>query len=88
MHRVVGAVAMGEVSRRQSAIHVNDGFLLRQDNNRTIKALAAAGLSIKKITRQTGRSRKLVHSVLRGPVSMPIDTSVRLRRAVYSDVRG
>ena len=29
-----------------------DGFLLRQDNNRTIKALAAAGMSIKKITRQ------------------------------------
>ena len=43
-----------------------DGFLLRQDNNRTIKALAAAGMSIKKITRQTGRSRKLVRSVLRG----------------------
>ncbi len=43
-----------------------DGFLLRQDNNRTIMALAAAGMSIKKITRQTGRSRKLVRSVLRG----------------------
>ena len=43
-----------------------DGFLLRQDNNRTIKALAAAGMSTKKITRQTGRSRKLVRSVLRG----------------------
>ena len=43
-----------------------DGFLLRQDNNRTIKALAAAGTSIKKTTRQTGRSRKLVRSVLRG----------------------
>ena len=43
-----------------------DGFLLRQDSNRTIKALAAAGMSIKKITRQTGRSRKLVRSVLRG----------------------
>ncbi len=28
-----------------------DGFLLRQDNNRTIKTLAASGVSIKKITR-------------------------------------
>src|SRR3954447_10281658 len=43
-----------------------DGFLLRQDSSRTIKALAAAGMSIKTITRQTGRSRKLVRSVLRG----------------------
>ena len=43
-----------------------DGFLLRQDSNQTIKALAAAGMPIKKIARQTGRSRKLVRSVLRG----------------------
>ena len=43
-----------------------DGFLLRQDSNRTIKALAATGMPIKKIARQTGRSRKLVRSVLRG----------------------
>ena len=43
-----------------------DGFLLRQDSNRAIKALAAAGMPIKKITRQTGRSRKLVRSVLDG----------------------
>jgi transposase len=43
-----------------------DGFLLRQDSNRMITALAAAGMPIKKITRQTGRSRKLVRSVLRG----------------------
>ena len=42
-----------------------DGFLLRQDHNRTVKALAAAGMSIKKIARQTGRSRKLVRNVLR-----------------------
>lgn len=43
-----------------------ESFLLRQDSNRTIKALAAAGMPIKKITWQTGRSRKLVRSVLRG----------------------
>ena len=43
-----------------------DGFLLRQENSRTIKALAASGMSIKTITRQTGRSRKLVRSVLSG----------------------
>ncbi len=41
-----------------------DDFLLRQENSRTIKA--APGMSIKKITRQTGRSRKLVRSVLSG----------------------
>jgi transposase len=43
-----------------------DGFLLRQDNTRTVKALAAAGRPIKKIARQTGRSGKLVRSILRG----------------------
>ena len=43
-----------------------DGFLLRQDSNRTIKTLAATGMPIKKIARHTGRSRKLVRSVLRG----------------------
>ena len=43
-----------------------DGFLLRQDSNRAIKAMAAAGMPIKKIARQTGRSRKLVRNVLRG----------------------
>ena len=37
----------------------HDGFLLRQDNNRIIKAMAAAGMPIKKIARQTRRSRKL-----------------------------
>ena len=42
-----------------------DGFLLRQDTNRTIKALAASGMPIKKISRQTSRSRNLVRSVLR-----------------------
>ena len=42
-----------------------DGFLLRQDTNRTIKALAASRMPIKKISRQTGRSRNLVRSVLR-----------------------
>ena len=43
-----------------------DGFQRRQDNSQAIKALAAAGRSIKEITRSTGRSRKLVRSVLRG----------------------
>ncbi len=43
-----------------------DGFLRRQDDSRVITRLADAGNSIKAITRQTGRSRKLVRSVLRG----------------------
>ena len=43
-----------------------DGFERRQDSSQAIKALAASGKSIKEITRSTGRSRKLVRSVLRG----------------------
>ena len=43
-----------------------DGYLRRQENHQTIKDLADAGTSIKEITRRTGRSRKLVRSVLRG----------------------
>jgi len=43
-----------------------DGFIRRQENTNTIKVLARAGTSIKQIVRQTGRSRKLVRSVLRG----------------------
>ena len=43
-----------------------DGFLRRQDSHRAIKVLAQAGTPIKEITRRTGRSRKLVRSVLRG----------------------
>ncbi len=43
-----------------------DGFLRRQESNQTIKDLASKGASIKAITRLTGRSRKLVRSVLRG----------------------
>ena len=43
-----------------------DGFQRRQDSSQTIRALAAYGKSIKEITRCTGRSRKLVRSVLRG----------------------
>jgi len=43
-----------------------DGFLRRQEDNQTIKDLANEGVSIKEITRRTGRSRKLVRSVLRG----------------------
>jgi transposase len=43
-----------------------DGFVRRQDSHQAIKALAAEGASIKAITRQTARSRKLVRSVLRG----------------------
>lgn len=43
-----------------------EGFLRRQDDSQRIKALAEAGKSIKQITRSTGRSRKLVRSVLRG----------------------
>jgi len=43
-----------------------EGFLRRQDDSQVIKQLANAGQSIKAITRQTGRSRKLVRGVLRG----------------------
>jgi transposase len=43
-----------------------DGFQRRQENSHAIQALAAAGKSIEEITRNTGRSRKLVRSVLRG----------------------
>ena len=43
-----------------------DGYLRRQENHQAITHLADAGISIKEITRRTGRSRKLVRSVLRG----------------------
>jgi transposase len=43
-----------------------EGFQRRQENSRIIRDLAANGASIKAITRLTGRSRKLVRSVLRG----------------------
>lgn len=43
-----------------------EGFIRRQESNQAIKGLAAAGTPIKEITRRTGRSRKLVRSVLRG----------------------
>lgn len=43
-----------------------EGLIRRQENNQVIKELASAGTSIKEITRRTGRSRKLVRSVLRG----------------------
>jgi len=43
-----------------------EGFIRRQENNQIIKELASTGTSIKEITRRTGRSRKLVRSVLRG----------------------
>jgi transposase len=43
-----------------------DGFQRRQNGSQAIKALAASGKSIQEITRCTGRSRKLVRSVLRG----------------------
>ena len=50
-----------------SAEHIQyDGFQRRQDSSQAIKALAASGKSIKEITRSTGRSRKLVRTVLRG----------------------
>jgi transposase len=44
----------------------HDGFVRRQDSHQAIKALAAQGVSIKAIARQTARSRKLVRGVLRG----------------------
>jgi transposase len=44
----------------------HNGFLRRQDNNKVVKDLATSGASIKEIVRRTGRSRKLVRSVLRG----------------------
>ena len=43
-----------------------EGHIRRQESNEAIRALAAVGAPIKEITRQTGRSRKLVRSVLRG----------------------
>jgi transposase len=43
-----------------------DGFVRRQDSHQAIKALAAQGISIKAIARQTARSRKLVRGALRG----------------------
>ncbi|HEY0340479.1 MAG TPA: ISL3 family transposase [Steroidobacteraceae bacterium] len=43
-----------------------DGYLRRQESHQTIKRLADTGTPIKEITRRTGRSRKLVRSVLRG----------------------
>ncbi len=43
-----------------------EGFLRRQEDSKGIKALAAAGKSMREITRLTRRSRKLVRSVLRG----------------------
>jgi transposase len=43
-----------------------DGFLRRQEDRQIIKDLARHGTSIKEIARRTGRSRKLVRSVLRG----------------------
>ncbi|WP_354199381.1 ISL3 family transposase [Aquamicrobium terrae] len=43
-----------------------EGFLRRQETNETILALAKHGVSIKKIVKRTGYSRKLVRSVLRG----------------------
>jgi transposase len=44
----------------------HDGFLRRQESNKIIKGLTKAGVSIKEITRRTGRSRKLIRSVVRG----------------------
>jgi transposase len=43
-----------------------EGFVRRREDSRGIKALAETGKSIKDITRATGRSTKLVRSVLRG----------------------
>ena len=43
-----------------------EGSQRRQENDQAIQVLAAAGKSIKEITRSTGRSRELVRSVLRG----------------------
>ena len=44
----------------------HDGFLKRQEDNKNIRDLAKAGVSIKAMTRRTGRSRKLIRSVVRG----------------------
>jgi transposase len=43
-----------------------DGFLRRQEDTQIIKDLTEKGTSIKETVRLTGRSRKLVRSVLRG----------------------
>ena len=44
----------------------HDGFLTRQENNKVVRDLAKTGVPIKEITCRTGRSRKLVRSILRG----------------------
>jgi transposase len=44
----------------------HEGFMRCQESSQAIKALAHSGMSIKEITRRTGRSRKLVRGMLRG----------------------
>ena len=66
IRQVLGATVIDPALLTSAERIQYSGFQRRQDNSQTIKALAAAGRSIKEITRSTGRSRKLVRNVLRG----------------------
>ncbi len=43
-----------------------EGYLRREEMNGVVASLAASGITIKEIVRQTGRSRKLVRQIVRG----------------------
>jgi transposase len=47
----------------------HEGYLRRCEENSAMRAMASAGTAIKEIARRTGRSRKLVHAVLRMPTT-------------------
>ena len=66
VRQVLGSTVISPVLLTYAERIQYEGFLRRQDDSQGIKALAEAGKSIREITQPTGRSRKLVRSVLRG----------------------
>ncbi len=66
IHQILGSTVVDPALLSCAERIQYDGFLRRQESNQTIRDLARNGASIKAITRLTGRSRKLVRSVLRG----------------------
>ena len=62
----IGATAVDPESLTCAERLQYQGYLRREETNAAILALAKAGAPIKQIARQTGHSRKLVRSVLRG----------------------